>query len=204
MKHYKNTSLENLTEYVDGVTYVERWADIEGFEGCYMVSDFGRVKSVGRVITTKKGIQFPVKEKIRVQVLDKDRYLCVTFSINQFKTTHKVHRLVAFCFIENVNLLPEINHRFFIKDDNRFHQLEWVTPKQNTTHSFENQDRKIWMRGRSGGLHHNAKKVYCPTLGLEFGSAAEAQRELGLIGVGEVCNGNLVHAKGLSFRYILN
>ena len=32
----------------------EIWKDIEGYEGIYQVSNFGRVKSLGRVIDTKK------------------------------------------------------------------------------------------------------------------------------------------------------
>lgn len=34
----------------------EEWRDVVGFEGLYMVSDYGRVKSLDRVIARKNGL----------------------------------------------------------------------------------------------------------------------------------------------------
>ena len=35
---------------------VEVWKDVSGYEGKYQVSDFGRVKSLARVVESRKGI----------------------------------------------------------------------------------------------------------------------------------------------------
>jgi hypothetical protein len=202
MEHFKNLLLENISEDIDGVIVKETWVDISLFIGYYMVSNFGRIKSLGRVIITKAGKEYTVSEKIRRQSSDKDGYLSIHLSINQEKATFKTHRVVAAHFIPNPNKLPEVNHKKFIKTDNRVSQLEWCTSQENTIHSFRESNRVSGMKGKQGELHHNSKKVFCSTLGLAFGSAAEAQRYLGLTGVSEVCNGKLLHSKGFVFRYI--
>lgn len=51
---------------------------------------------------------------------------------------YKVHRLVAFCFIENFQ--PEtkthVNHKDGCKLNNISSNLEWVTPQENTDHAI--------------------------------------------------------------------
>ncbi len=42
----------------------ERWRPVRGFEGCYEVSDQGRVRSLRRLVRGRGGCPFPVKERI--------------------------------------------------------------------------------------------------------------------------------------------
>jgi hypothetical protein len=55
--------------------------------------------------------------------------------INIGKRNYFVHRLVAMTLLENINNLPEVNHKNEIKTDNRVENLEWVTKIQNLNHS---------------------------------------------------------------------
>ena len=58
------------------------------------------------------------------------------------------HRLVAEAYLENPNLLPQVNHKDGNKLNNSYTNLEWVTASQNQKHSVEL------------GLKSSAHKVY--------------------------------------------
>jgi NUMOD4 motif len=63
----KNLSLNDM----DG----ETWLDVVGYEGLYMVSCFGRVKSLGRMKKSKNGeLTSSVRERIMSAHSDKDGY----------------------------------------------------------------------------------------------------------------------------------
>jgi hypothetical protein len=53
-KFYKNTSFENLTCEWNGIIYTEEWRSISGYEGRYIVSNFGRRKSAGGFVWKHK------------------------------------------------------------------------------------------------------------------------------------------------------
>jgi hypothetical protein len=69
---------------------------------------------------------------------DKKGYLRVVLSIDNKLCTKKAHRLVAQTFIPNPKNKPFVNHINGVKSDNRVHNLEWVTAKENTKHAIDN------------------------------------------------------------------
>ena len=118
----------------------EIWADIEGYDGDYQESNYGRTKSL------KFG-----KEKILRPSVNKNGYLTVCLSKNNKKKTCRVHRLVAKYFIPNPKNLPEVNHKFGVKFDNYFENLEPCTDIQNMQHAFKTGLQK------SGADHRDSK-----------------------------------------------
>jgi hypothetical protein len=114
----------------------EIWKDIEGYEGLYQVSNMGRVKTLPR---STSAARWNVGSEGMILKGGKDvwGYTHVQFYKRGHKRTiFKVHRLVAMYFIPNPDNLPEVNHKFGNKLDNRASELEWITPKGNVNHAF--------------------------------------------------------------------
>lgn len=96
---------------------MEIWKDIEGYEGLYQVSNYGRVKSLGNEASRK--------EKIRKVRFNNDGYPVIYLHKNGEKKFFLIHRLVAQTFIPNPNNLPEINHKDECKTNSFVENLEW-------------------------------------------------------------------------------
>jgi len=61
-------------------------------------------------------------------------YKKTIMSIKGKQYTVSTHRLVAECFIENPNNLPQVNHLDGNKLNNHYTNLEWSTNKENCNH----------------------------------------------------------------------
>jgi hypothetical protein len=112
----------------------EIWLPVIGYEWLYEVSNMWNVKSLSRQVVYCWTIWIS-KEKI----LKKSGirwYLRVTLSNRVNFKTLTVHRLVAEAFIPNTDNKPQVNHKNWIKTDNRVENLEWMTASENVKHSF--------------------------------------------------------------------
>ena len=132
-------------EYEEVEVNSERWLDltpllneefreIQGYEGIYQISNYGRVKSLKRELKQFDGTGYsihPYKERILSLAYHKQGYLLVGLTKRCKRYTFQVHRLVALAFIPNPNNFPEVNHKFGIKNDNRVSELEWCTRLHN-------------------------------------------------------------------------
>lgn len=108
----------------------EVWTDINivGFEGCYQLSNYFRVRNIVKRSGTRVG-------KILVQQ-NQTGYFVVCLSKNGIKKTYGIATLVALQHMPNPCNKPEVNHINGIKTDNRPENLEWVTASENTKHAF--------------------------------------------------------------------
>ena len=138
----------------------EIWKPCVGYEDKYMVSNYGRVKSLPYTYyypTTNKR-KF-MKEKIKKQCESgkrkgvKQGYLCTRISDKNGKSIAKmVHILVAQAFIPNPDGLPTVNHKDGNKHNNRVDNLEWVTFSENNQHAYNNNlktDNQILIRTKN-------------------------------------------------------
>jgi hypothetical protein len=126
---------------------IEIWKDIEGYEGIYQISNFGRVKSLKRITTGKNGGKYKSIEKIMIPEILNGGHLRISLFKNGYKR-HLVHRLVAIAFIPNPDNLPFINHINNNPSHNFLENLEWCTPKQNSAHMVKH-DRQA--KGEKNG-----------------------------------------------------
>jgi NUMOD4 motif/HNH endonuclease len=121
-------------KFIQANRTTEVWKDIPGFEGLYMVSSIGRVKSLGRKAENKNQT---IKEKILCP-LKKGHYRYYQLRKGGETVREFCHRLVAAAFIPNQNNYPYINHINGTPRDNRVENLEWCTPSQNIKHAYKN------------------------------------------------------------------
>lgn len=204
MEYYENLSLTNIIEIIGGIVCEEEWKEIPQWEGYYMVSSFGRVKSLERKLKCLNGVRIA---KGRLMAIRKDRkgYLRVMLSKDSKSKNCQVHRLVGITFLGNPFNKPRINHLKGVKHDNRVSELEWATASEDELHSYRVLG-KVNSRstlGKLGSLHHRSKKIKCTTLDIVFGSMNEAARELG-ISQGNLwgyINATKKNTTGLEFRY---
>lgn len=131
MVHSKEDAKGLFTELL------EQWADIEGFEGHYQISNIGRVKSLARMRISARGSLAPLRERILAQKVTKQGYHIIGLHNNEVRKFIPVHRLVALHFIENTESKPTVNHIDGNKSNNAVCNLEWNTCQENTTHAFD-------------------------------------------------------------------
>lgn len=126
---------------------IKEWKEIDGFEGLYMISNFGEVKSMNY-----RGHGY---EKIMAERKDKRGYVCACLSKGKKQTYIRVHRLVASAFIPNPNSLTEVNHKDENKSNNNVNNLEWCDRKYNCNYGDRTDN---WIKSRSGWKHSDEAK----------------------------------------------
>lgn len=120
----------------------EIWKDIQGYEGLYQVSNFGKVKSLNRTIITYNGITRNMSEKILKPRLHNGYYNVSLQKNNQTKYC-TIHQLVANAFIPNPNNLSQVNHKDENKTNNHVDNLEWCTARYNINYGTHNERQAL-------------------------------------------------------------
>lgn len=120
----------------------EKWRDVEGYEGLYQISNFGRVKSF------HYGIEKFLKSRI-----SNTGYSVAGLSKHGSLKEIGVHILVARAFVENPENKPFVNHIDGNKSNNHADNLEWTTNKENIRHAW----KLGLIKPRIGTKHHGAK-----------------------------------------------
>jgi len=111
----------------------EIWKDIPGYEGHYQASNLGRIKSMPRVIRKTFG-DFNRGEIVLKPVLSRQGYHYNSLYLNGKMKKIKVHQLVAMAFLNHIPCGNKmvVNHKNFIKIDNRLENLEIVSNRENS------------------------------------------------------------------------
>ena len=137
---------------------MEVWKSIKGYEGLYEISNLGRVKS------TRKN------KEVFLKFRDNGKGYNVSALYNKgVRANIKVHRLVAIHFIENVFNKPQVNHINGVKSDNRVHNLEWCTNKENVIHSYSLGLQKTKLTKENVDFIRNNTNMFQKDLALMFG-----------------------------------
>lgn len=121
---------------------IEEWRDIEGYEGLYQVSDWGRVKSLDRVIKVINilfGYQIRhLKEKYIKPKVNSNNRLQVRLWKDGVKEQKQIHVIVAEAFIPNPNGYDVVHHIDHNPQNNRADNLIWMSKEEHSAmHSTE-------------------------------------------------------------------
>ena len=133
-----NADINYLITHAPAAYDVEVWKDIEGYEGKYQVSNYGRIKSLARYRKNNGGSITFQKERILKQSINNKGYSIVELCSDSIGKRYCVHRLVANAFIPNADCKEQINHKDENKQNNYVGNLEWCTCKENINYGSHN------------------------------------------------------------------
>ena len=130
----------------------EEWRTVKGFEN-YQVSSLGRLKTINFRNTGR--------EYILKLTLNRGGYLKFNFRKNGKTVTKKIHQLVAIAFLNHTPCGFDlvVNHKNFIRHDNRLENLEIISQLENIR--YRNPDKKAEFSGDIGvNWHKGDRKWY--------------------------------------------
>lgn len=135
MEYYKNLDLADIKYFCefDQVWKIEEWKEVKYFESFYQISDLGRLKSLSRIRYISKKDYYITKEKILTSKPTNRGYIRASLYGNK-NIKISIHQLVAISFFDFIPNGQElvVNHKNFIKTDNRKLNLEIITNRENS------------------------------------------------------------------------
>ena len=148
----------------------EIWKPIDGYEGRYEISNFGRLKSY---LQDRNG-----KIKIGNKTF-KGYRSALLYDADGNKSWIPIHRLVANAFIDNPMNLPQVNHKDENKENNHVENLEWCTNEYN--HNYGTRNKRTSISNRC--CPTTSKRIYSVDSdgNIEsYDSVNEAERQTGI------------------------
>lgn len=187
---------------------IEIWKSIPGFEGRYEASNFGRIKSLERIVPARHSSGRTVKERILVLAVNSAGYK--VFSTGSKSEVQTVHRSVAIAFILNPEGKTSVNHIDGDKLNNNVSNLEWVTVQENAVHFITHIKDPSSLLGKHGKHFSKGVSQFDKSGNFirNYKSIAEAARISGASrsAISSVCSGvkGYRYSGGFKWQFIKN
>ena len=179
----------------------EQWKAVADWPS-YEVSNFGRVRSIDRLVPNGHGGQVACKGRLLTPRPNELGYLVVTLRQGQkINFVARVHRLVATAFLPNPCAKPYVNHLDCNTGNPHVENLEWCTQAENLAHAHR-LGRMCWGNGKG-------KRSFMATLTddqvrqlrLRYASGGVSIEAIGKqFGVSKRTAGRVIHRK--SYAYV--
>lgn len=132
----------------------EEWKPVTGYENRYLISNYGRVKSLWRKRGGRNGVSITRTEHIMCPFDNGHGYKMVSLGEKANRKNFYIHRLVATEFCSNPNHYSVVNHIDGNPGNNRSDNLEWCTTAHNIKCAVPQ------MRRPKGTVHSNTGEKY--------------------------------------------
>ena len=176
----------------------KEWKEIKGYEGRYIISNYGEIISLPRYKQNNSKLQYVEPKEIARYVNSKNGYVYVQLWNNATYKNIRLHKLVAQNFIPNKDNKLQINHIDGNKQNNRVDNLEWANDKEQMKHCKE---KLGW------NPHHTTNRKRRKVMrsdGKTYNSIKEAGKENNLFPSNIVmcCQGKCESIGGYKWEYV--
>ena len=145
----------------------EIWRDVKDYEGLYMVSNTGKIKSLDRTVISKKGFPISLKGRELSQISNQKNkgYLGVSFSKNCILKRRYVHQAVAQSFLghEIDGFNKVIDHIDGNRENNNVNNLRIVSNRENNSSCYRD-DRHLLTSKYTGVNFHKGRQKFRATI----------------------------------------
>lgn len=182
------------------------YKDVVGYEGLYLVSEFGDVIRMEKVVVSKvcsKGFRTLSRKTLKPQN-NKDGYLYLLLTDNNKVRKHYfIHQLVAKAFLDNKNDHKIVNHKDEDKKNNHYSNLEWCTVRYNNLYNGRQDKVNIKLRESVSTKKPVIQLTKAGEFVAEFISINDACRRLGMSkeGISKCCNNKRDYYRGFSWKF---
>lgn len=195
-------------EFIESIALPgEEWRDVVGYEGHYIVSNFGRIATIrtfyerlqhGKIYSIKMN-----RHLCNTSIAPSTNYRRITFKRNCIRDTRLVHRVVAEAFIPNPNNYSCIDHIDDNPQNNNSSNLQWCDYKTNNSKQHHREAQSRYKKGKPAP---NRKKIVQLSNG-KLVRVLDAMTQLESEGyshsaIHRVCNGKLKSHKGFQWMYL--
>lgn len=182
----------------------EKWKDVVGYEGCYVVSNFGRVASLLRNVKHSNSVNKTIHQRIMSLKTRKNGYISVCLYNNGEGKDCLVHRVVAKAFIPNPENKPQIDHIDRNRSNNNASNLRWCTGSENMSNPLTKPFLKQINKGRKRSYaYHPVVALKNDTIVYMFEKLMDCQNYgFNYTVVSSICSGRRKTHKGYTFMYL--